>query len=116
MDGWFIQAARSGVAHTICKIKRKEIDMIKKQKKATRILNCLIDWDIKHVSKDASGKMIIKGFANTADRDRVGDVVLPSAFEKSLPELKRAGSWVYSAVIAVVSAAAVFVAKLLGVM
>ena len=60
--------------------------MIKKQKKATRILNCLIDWDIKHVSKDASGKMIVKGFANTADRDRVGDVVLPSAFEKSLPE------------------------------
>lgn len=41
---------------------------------------------------------------------RVDDV------EKSLPELKRAGSWVYSAVIAVVSAAAVFVAKLLGVM
>jgi tetratricopeptide (TPR) repeat protein len=30
MDGWFIQAARSGVAHTIYKIKRKEIDMIKK--------------------------------------------------------------------------------------
>lgn len=60
--------------------------MIKKQKKATRILNCLVDWDIKHVSKDASGKMVIKGFANTSDRDRVGDVVLPSAFEKSLAE------------------------------
>lgn len=60
--------------------------MIKKQKKAKRILNCLVDWDIKHVSKDASGKMVIKGFANTSDRDRVGDVVLPSAFEKSLAE------------------------------
>ena len=35
---------------------------------------------------DASGKMVIKGFANTSDKDRVGDVVLPSAFEKSLAE------------------------------
>lgn len=60
--------------------------MIKKTKKATRILNCMVDWDTKHVSKDASGKVIIKGMANTADKDRVGDVVLPSAFKKSLPE------------------------------
>jgi len=60
--------------------------MTKKQKKATRVLNCLVDWDAKHIIKDASGKMVIKGFANTADKDRIGDVVLPSAFEKSLPE------------------------------
>lgn len=57
-----------------------------KAKKPARILNCLIDWDTKNISKDASGKMIIKGYANTADKDRVGDVVLPSAFTKSLPE------------------------------
>lgn len=59
---------------------------IKKQKKATRFLNCFVDWDVKQVAKDASGKMIIKGFANTSDKDRVGDMVMPEAFEKSLPE------------------------------
>lgn len=36
-------------------------------------------------TKDASEECIIEGFANTSDKDRVGDVVLPSAFEKSLP-------------------------------
>lgn len=60
--------------------------MIKKTKKAQRILNCLIDWDTKSITKDASGKMVIKGYANTNDKDRVGDVVLPSAFTKSLAE------------------------------
>lgn len=60
--------------------------MIVKTKKANRILNCLIDWDQKNITKDASGKMIIKGYANTVDKDRVGDVVLASAFKKSLPE------------------------------
>ena len=59
---------------------------MKKNKRPQRYLNCLVDWDAKHISKDASGKMVIKGYANTADRDRVGDVVLPSAFEKTLPE------------------------------
>lgn len=58
--------------------------MTKKTKKPTRILNCLVDWDIKHVNKDASGKIVIKGYANTADKDRIGDVVLPSAFKKTL--------------------------------
>ncbi len=57
-----------------------------KNKKPQRILNCLVDWDVKHVTKSADGKMVIKGFANTADKDRIGDVVLPSAFVKSLPE------------------------------
>jgi HK97 family phage prohead protease len=56
----------------------------KKTKKPQRILNCMVDWDIKHVSKDGSGKVTIKGMANTADKDRVGDVVLPSAFKKTL--------------------------------
>lgn len=59
---------------------------MKKNKRPQRYLNCLVDWDMKHVAKDASGKMTIKGYANTADKDRVGDVVLPSAFEKTLPE------------------------------
>ncbi len=35
--------------------------------------------------KDGSGECIIEGYANTIDKDRVGDVVLPTAFEKSLP-------------------------------
>lgn len=34
--------------------------------------------------------------------------------EKALPELKRAGNWVYSAVFAVFVAAAMFVGKMLG--
>lgn len=37
------------------------------------------------VAKDASGDCIIEGYANTSTKDRVGDVVLPKAFEKSLP-------------------------------
>src|SRR3990170_2044149 len=37
------------------------------------------------VAKDASGEVVIEGYANTATKDRVGDVVLPKAFEKSLP-------------------------------
>lgn len=38
-----------------------------------------------HQTKDATEECIIEGYANTSDKDRVGDVVLPSAFEKSLP-------------------------------
>jgi HK97 family phage prohead protease len=59
---------------------------MKKMKKPQRILNCLIDWDQKQITKDASGKMTIKGYANTNDKDRVGDVVLPTAFAKTLKE------------------------------
>jgi len=51
-----------------------------------RILNCRIDWDVKSITKGANGNVIIEGFANTSDLDRVGDVVLPSAFSKSLEE------------------------------
>lgn len=42
-------------------------------------------FKVANVIKDASEECIIEGYANTADKDRVGDVVLPSAFEKSLP-------------------------------
>lgn len=60
--------------------------MTKKTNRPQRFLNCLVDWDAKQITKDASGKMVIKGLANTPSKDRVGDVVLPSAFEKSLKE------------------------------
>lgn len=44
------------------------------------------DFTITKIStKDASGDCQIEGYANTSSKDRVGDVVLPSAFEKSLP-------------------------------
>jgi HK97 family phage prohead protease len=42
-------------------------------------------FKVVNVVKDASEECIIEGYANTSDKDRVGDVVLPSAFEKSLP-------------------------------
>ena len=57
-----------------------------KNKKPQRYLNCAIDWEVKSIAKDASGKMVIKGYANTPHQDRVSDVVLPTAFEDSLPE------------------------------
>lgn len=46
-----------------------------------------IDFDmvVTSVTKDAAGECIIEGFANTSTKDRVGDVVLPAAFEQSLP-------------------------------
>jgi len=49
-------------------------------------LDCPIVWDAKSIKKNASGKLTIKGYANTKDRDRVGDVVLPEAFAKQLSE------------------------------
>lgn len=36
------------------------------------------------VTKDASGDCMIEGYANTSSKDRVGDVVKPTAFTKSL--------------------------------
>lgn len=56
--------------------------MIVKTAKATKNLN--FSFKITSVTKDASGECLIEGYANTNDKDRVGDVVLPSAFEKSL--------------------------------
>lgn len=56
--------------------------MIKNAKIATKKLN----FDLKVVSvKSVAGECIIEGYANTSTKDRVGDVVLPSAFQKSLP-------------------------------
>lgn len=36
------------------------------------------------MTKDASGALMIEGYANTVDKDRVQEVVLPTAFESSL--------------------------------
>lgn len=44
------------------------------------------DFAIKaYTQKDGSAECVIEGYANTVDKDRVGDVVMPVAFEKSLP-------------------------------
>lgn len=45
-----------------------------------------MDWDTKSIKKDASGAITIEGFANTANKDRVDDIVLPSAFAHNLKE------------------------------
>ncbi len=37
------------------------------------------------VKKDAGGDCVIEGYANTSTKDRVGDIVQPEAFTKSLP-------------------------------
>lgn len=56
-------------------------------------------FKVTNVTKDASGECVIEGYANTSTKDRVGDVVLPSAFEKSLstymsnPVLLRDHDW-----------------------
>ena len=47
---------------------------------------CQMEWDTKSIQKNADGQITIEGFANTADKDRVGDVVLPSAFSKTMDE------------------------------
>ncbi len=39
--------------------------------------------------KDASGDCMIEGYANTSSKDRVGDIVLPDAFAKSLPTYQK---------------------------
>lgn len=45
-----------------------------------------LDFELSEVvvTKDAGDECIIAGYANTSTKDRVGDVVIPSAFEKSL--------------------------------
>lgn len=43
-------------------------------------------FEVKSLKKDGdSNDCIIEGYANTNDKDRVGDVVLPTAFKQSLP-------------------------------
>lgn len=69
--------------------------MIKKFELQTKDLNrnskikvatCSVDWDLKTITKDASGNLFIEGWANTSDKDRVNDVILPSAFTDSMKE------------------------------
>ena len=47
---------------------------------------CQVAWDSKSIQKNADGQMTIQGFANTKDKDRVGDIVLPSAFKNTMKE------------------------------
>jgi HK97 family phage prohead protease len=49
-----------------------------------KTLDCAVDWDVSKI-KSADGNVVIEGYANTVDKDRVGDVVIPEAFEKTLP-------------------------------
>lgn len=49
-----------------------------------KTLDCVIDFD-PHSVKSADGAVYIEGYANTVDKDRVSEIVLPKAFEKSLP-------------------------------
>lgn len=57
-----------------------------KDEAKTKTLTCSVDWDMKTVQKDAEGNIFIEGWANTVDKDRVGDVVLPSAFAGTMKE------------------------------
>lgn len=50
-----------------------------------KTLDCVIEFDTKSIQKSADGALIIEGYANTVDKDRVSDVVLPEAFAETLP-------------------------------
>lgn len=54
--------------------------------KNLKVLTCGVNWNTKTVTKDAKGNVFIEGWANTADKDRVGDVVLPSAFSDTMKD------------------------------
>ena len=62
----------------------KKKKLTKDVKKPTKYLICTLDIDKSKV-KAAGDSLIIEGYANTVDKDRVGDVVLPEAFTKTLP-------------------------------
>jgi HK97 family phage prohead protease len=49
----------------------------------TKFLDFEFDLDSYQI-KSANGKVSVEGYANTVDRDRVKEIVLPKAFEKSL--------------------------------
>ena len=51
-----------------------------------KVATCSVDWDQKTITKDASGNIFVEGFANTSDKDRVNDVILPSAFADTIKE------------------------------
>jgi uncharacterized protein len=57
-----------------------------KDLKNIKTVTCSVDWSTKSLTKDASGNIFIEGWANTVDKDRVGDVVLPSAFADTMKE------------------------------
>jgi len=48
-------------------------------------LICSVAWDEKSIQKSGDGALTVVGYANTKGKDRVGDVVLPEAFTKTLP-------------------------------
>lgn len=52
-----------------------------------KTLDCRIDFESLSL-KSAEGALHIAGWANTSDKDRVGEIVLPEAFEKSLGTYK----------------------------
>lgn len=58
--------------------------LTKDVKKPNKYLICTMDIDKSKV-KSVDGVLFIEGYANTIDKDRVGDVVLPEAFTKTLP-------------------------------
>jgi len=68
------------------KIAKKVKSFNKDTPKPQKILNCIMDWDSKSVTKGADGAIYIEGYANTKDKDRVADVVLPEAFKATMPE------------------------------
>lgn len=53
-------------------------------KNAPKLVLKKLEFTATAVTKDASGDCIIEGYANTSTKDRVGDVVMPEAFRKSL--------------------------------
>jgi HK97 family phage prohead protease len=57
---------------------RKNVDPAK-----AKFLDCEAVFKILE-QKSADGSLMIEGYANTVDKDRVGDVVLPKSFEKSI--------------------------------
>lgn len=58
--------------------------LTKDVRKPTKYLICTMDIDKSKV-KTVDNTIFIEGYANTVDKDRVGDVVLPDAFTKTLP-------------------------------
>lgn len=59
--------------------------MIKASKTASKNLNFVFKMSANPSTKDAGDEVVIEGYANTKSKDRVGDVVIPSAFADSLP-------------------------------
>lgn len=49
-------------------------------------LACAVSWDTKSITKSADGQITIEGFANTSNKDRVDDIILPKAFVDTLKE------------------------------